>query len=405
MAQTKMLVDLIEGEIPPSNIFLIGPPGTGKTIFAENIVCEALLKGGKCIYITLDRPPNEVRRSLLTLGVDTNEVEATGRFAIFDGYTWISGRSEETYHVDNLTNLSELIFKVSDAASAVGDSMILVMDSISTLLTYNNEGSIQKFLQVIMARVKEWHGVGLYIAEQGVHSEAFYNSLRFMVDGVLEMKMYEVGGELKRFFRVHTFKMAGHNTRWVPFTIGQHREFVLGKGFSFDGFTEMKDYMTIDLDGTLSVHGTRFCLERSSTFADITQAIIDMLGKDRAEVALYNAGKQTGEKIARDLIKKNLNSTPRSLFNTCLKDLQARGWGNMSIGEFDVESDFVKVKYYNPLIGTAFKDQDCSADMIVAGMISGIITSITGKQNEIVETKCVAEGNQYCEFVSKSQGD
>lgn len=280
--------------------------------------------------------------------------------------------------------------------------MVLVIDSISTLLTYNNEGSIQKFLQVIMARAKEWHSVGLYIAEYGVHSEAFYNSLRFMVDGVLEMKMYEVGGELKRFFRVHTFKMAGHNTRWVPFTIGQHREFVLGKGFSFDDFTQMKDHMTIDLDGTLSINGTRFCLERSSTLVDLTQALINVVGKDQAAVVLYQAGKQTGEKIAGSLLKENLDSAPRSLVNMCLKDFQARGWGNIVVSEFDEGSGFIKVKYYNPLIGTAYKDQDCPADSIVAGVISGVVTSITGKPNEIVETKCVSEGNQYCEFVAKS---
>jgi len=402
MAQSKILLDLIEGEIPPSNIILIGPPGSGKTIFSENIVCEALIKGSKCLYITFDRPPNEVRRSLLALGVDTAELEMAKRFVLFDGYTWISGRPTETYNVSNLTNLSELIFRISDAAAVLGEAMTLVMDSISTLLTYNNEGSILKFLQVIMARVKEWQGMGLYVAQYGVHSEGFYNSLRFMVDGVLEMKMYEIGGELKRFFRVHTFKMAGHNTRWVPFNIGQRREFVLGKGFNFDDFTEMKDHMTIDLDGTVSIHGTRFCLERSSTFADLTQALFELLDEGKAKTVLYEAGKKIGEKVANSFMGERLGNTPKSLLNACLKDFQARGWGNLMVSEFNEESGFIRVKYYNSLIGATLKGKEYSADIIAAGIISGIVNSITGRKHEIFETKCVAEGDPYCEFVSQS---
>jgi len=402
MAQSKILIDLIEVEIPPSNLLLMGPPGSGKTIFSENMVCEALLSDTKCLYITLDRPPNEVRRSLSALGVDTKELETAERFVLFDGYTWISGRSTEQYNVNNLTNLSELIFRISDAATVLGEGMVLVMDSVSTLLTYNNEGSILKFLQVIMARVKEWHGVGLHVVEHGVHSEAFYNSLRFMVDGVLEMKMYEIGGELRRFFRVHTFKMGAHNTRWVPFNIGQRREFVLGKGFSFDDFTQMKDRMTIDLDGTLSIQGTRFCLERASTFAGLTKALTKIMGKSEAQNVLYEVGKQIGEKVTKSFVAENLGYTAKSLLDVCLKDIQARGWGNLVISEFNEETGFVRVKYYNPLVGTAFLGQDSPADSIVAGMIFGIVNCISGKNHEIDEIRCVADGNPYCEFVSKS---
>lgn len=405
MAQSKILIDLIEGEIPPSNLLLMGPPGTGKTIFGENMVCEALLKGAKCLYITLDRPPNEVRRSLLIFGVDNKELEAAERFVLFDGYTWISGRSTEPYNINNLTNLSELIFRVSDAAAVLGEGMLLVMDSVSTLLTYNNEGSILKFLQVIMARVKEWHGVGLYVAEHGVHSEGFYNSLRFMVDGVLEMKMYEIGGELRRFFRVHTFKMGAHNTSWIPFSIGQHREFVLGKGFSFDDFTQMKDRMTIDLDGTLSIHGTRFCLERSSTFADLTETLLGLMGKDNAQSVLYEIGKQIGDKVVKSFMVENLGYTAEKLLDVCLKDIQARGWGNFVISEFNEESGFVRIRYYNPLVGTFLVGQDGPADSIVAGMISVIVNRVSGKKNEIAEIRCVADGNPYCEFVSQSRGE
>ena len=68
--------------------------------------------------------------------------------------------------------------------------------------------------------MKHIGSTGLWVVEQGIHTDRFYNSLRHMVDGILEMR-FEEDKELKRFIRMHTFKGINHNTSWKPFSISK----------------------------------------------------------------------------------------------------------------------------------------------------------------------------------------
>jgi KaiC/GvpD/RAD55 family RecA-like ATPase len=74
-----------------------------------------------------------------------------------------------------------------------------------------------------MAKIKEWKGVGLYVVQAGVHSDEFYNTLGYLVDGIFDMKMIEEEKGIKRFFRVRTIGSVSHDTKWVPFIIRDDR--------------------------------------------------------------------------------------------------------------------------------------------------------------------------------------
>jgi len=197
------------------NIILIGPPGIGKTLFCETNLINCLNSGNNSLYIALESDPNEINARLF----DPEEnFKQEGSLVFIDGYSWLVGGSDEKYTLNSLSNLSDLSVKIISASTALNHNLLFIFDSISTLLIYNSENEVERFLGINMARMKHFNNVGFWILEEGIHSNRFYNVLRQRSDCVLEMR-FEEQGELTRAIRMHTCKTNEHETRWFPFHI------------------------------------------------------------------------------------------------------------------------------------------------------------------------------------------
>lgn len=216
-----------EGLPEGSNISLIGPPGVGKTIFCENLANIFLRNGVNCLYVTLDKSPDDVRNDFQKIGTNVSEKECKKRLVFVDGFSWLIGKSQENYHIDNLGNLTELSIQIASAACDLASPILLVFDSVSPLSVYNPEDVVIKFLQLLLARIKDWKGMGVYVVQEGVHSAEFYNTLGYLVDGIFDMKIKEENEGITRYFRIRSLKSMAHETKWIPFVIQADRNFKL----------------------------------------------------------------------------------------------------------------------------------------------------------------------------------
>ena len=225
---SKFLGSLFNDGFPEgSSISLVGPPGSGKTIFCESLASSFLQSEVGCLYVTTDRAPVDIRNDFRQLGTDIVKMEGEKKLVFVDGYGWLAGSSSELFHVENLANLSELIILIERASHHLDGQILLILDSVSPLLVHNPEKDVTKFLQLLSARIKNWKGIGIYIVQSGVHSEEFYNTLAYLVDGIFDMKMEEEKEKIRRYFRIRSLRFMAHKADWRPFAIEGDRSFRL----------------------------------------------------------------------------------------------------------------------------------------------------------------------------------
>lgn len=213
---------LIKGQMNRGNVLLLSAvPGVGKTTFGLNFLEEGLKEEQPGIAMVTDFSPEDLISMASTFRYDWEKHVKSGLLKIVDCYSHMLGEGGTSqFYVENPENLTRVSRTLREAQDQDGGGRML-LDSASTLLLLSNEVEGVKFLSIVSARLKRGGFNCLFILEGGVHDSVVAQRLRYLLDGVLEMRVEEVGGELDRFFRIYSLRGCQHDTRWVQFRIGE----------------------------------------------------------------------------------------------------------------------------------------------------------------------------------------
>ena len=109
-------------------------------------------KSGQGVYVTLNKPYGVLVKNLEKAGISSDSL------FFVDGITNVPSTEEGTDHacLGSGIDLSNLCIGISRAIGKMKDANFLLLDSLSTLLIYNDSKSVSKFAHLLTEKMRRW---------------------------------------------------------------------------------------------------------------------------------------------------------------------------------------------------------------------------------------------------------
>lgn len=161
--------------------------------------------------------------------------------------------------------------------------------------------------------------------------------------------------------------------------------------------------------GELKIANTRAAIFPGITLVRLQNLILE------ENPGLKNIIKEVGYRQGKDAVffaRKTGRET--EVVKNLLESSKLMGLGEFKIIEMDKEKGKLVVHSNNSLVGDfysrrvkgdfvretkeRFKTNE-PVDFFITGLLEGVVESISGKEVKGKETKCIAKGDRYCEFI------
>jgi len=194
--------ELIGGSLPDSSSILIeGNPGSGKSTLAQQIIHDELRRLNPCIIVTYDTPPANIVERINQFGWDVRSHQAANRFEIVDCYSATAGVTEGV--IPQPFDLTSVSIHLSAIMERLGNGHVTVLvDSLMPIFTETESKHAVGFIQTISARVKRAGGKMIATLSTGSVQPELFHKVESLVDGVVELRMIEEHGMLRRYLLV-----------------------------------------------------------------------------------------------------------------------------------------------------------------------------------------------------------
>jgi len=208
-----------------SVILLLGGTGTGAELFAQQFLFNSAKKGSRILYITIEKPPNDVREELTSLGMNVAPFESLKppRWLFVDAFT--PRRAQRQASISLLTTLTgELAQKIENSYT--------VIDSISYLLLRYDIVDVMDGIELLLHLSRDKGGIHFLIMNPNMHDPKTVHTILHIVDAALEFQAEEKGQAYSRSLNVRKMKKASHKMRIVAFRLTE-------KGIVFESETRV----------------------------------------------------------------------------------------------------------------------------------------------------------------------
>lgn len=161
------LDEFLGGGLPPGVVLLIGPPGSGNTVFAQQIFHNRALEGG-VTYCTVNGSPELIKDEMALYGWDVTPLEEKKLWKFID--------------LAKATSLKEAISKEMRSGW-------VIIDSLSDLLLTREEKEVFNLVSVISKHNKDCGGLHFILLTEGMHDPKVETALEHLADGVIRFQV------------------------------------------------------------------------------------------------------------------------------------------------------------------------------------------------------------------------
>lgn len=198
------------------------------------ISAQWIRTGGSVHYNVSAQPPQGIRSHLGRLGLKTDELEKEDKLRIYDWYSaTLGGKSEEKYSVASL-KVFELSTEYATFMKSGGldenANVLRVIDSGSTLARFNDEKLYVEFILTrVFPRSSLWKATLICPFVIGLHSDRFYKALESGADGIIDLRLDEIGNEARNVMRIRNLRNVRFDGKWFSLSVADNFEVTFDK--------------------------------------------------------------------------------------------------------------------------------------------------------------------------------
>jgi len=172
------------GFLKGHTILITGPAGAGKTIFCCQFIWEGLKNGEKCMYITFEEMPEEIKEDAAAFGWDFEKYEREGKLII---------TFKDPFQVTDITT------RLENEIRQQGITRVAV-DSTSLLgLYFKDPNDVRRELYKLITALKNSGATSLLTAEAPEEGKiSRFGVEEYVVDGVIYLKSVVIGPQTGR---------------------------------------------------------------------------------------------------------------------------------------------------------------------------------------------------------------
>ena len=208
------------GGIPQGHMVLIsGNTGTGKTLFGMHFMVQGIKDGKSAVYVTLDEPVEQVKKTAREFGFDFDKYEKEGKlFFVCPSLIDISN--------------DKLLYEIVNAVNKIGAKRV-VIDSVSSLKSATmDEESVRQFLiqasgffknKGIACVMNYLSGANFGASKGQLLAALDPNLMRLspIVDGIIILIYVERGQRVKRILNILKMRGSWHSNNIFQYEVNK----------------------------------------------------------------------------------------------------------------------------------------------------------------------------------------
>jgi circadian clock protein KaiC len=196
-----------DGFFKGSSVLVSGTAGTGKTSIASSFANATCLEGGKCIYFAFEESPMQIRRNMLSIGIDLNAHVEAGLLEFYSSRPTLFGLEM------HLVAIHKKIKKFKPD--------VVILDPITNLITVGSVAEVKAMLIRLVDYLQNEQITVMFtaLALNNTLNEQTDEGISSLVDAWLLIRDIEFNGERNRGLYVMKSRGKGHSNQVREFII------------------------------------------------------------------------------------------------------------------------------------------------------------------------------------------
>lgn len=181
-AEIAALADSIDD----GEVVLVVAPSDNVDAINTDIVRHYTTKGGICIYVNVSKPYTTMERRFEKADADTDNIFYIDCATALAGVEVDRAANAVFLKPSDLTHISLTIENALESLPG-GRDRVLLFDTLSTLMLYNDDQMVSKFAHSLMTRLRGWEVKSIILTLSEETDERIMSQLRQFADRVVDL--------------------------------------------------------------------------------------------------------------------------------------------------------------------------------------------------------------------------